>query len=171
MRRFFFLLLTVCFLSSPTAFAGDPPMSKPAKRNYQKTLRQLTQEGWAVWGKGQGLDKALKAHYLKLDNMGIEATTFESRGKAASANAAYRKAMHNASVQMAQLKGSHVEGGADIHITNTANGDEASSQTGIDASYRSTTQQNVNTLTPSVSLCREHDGDTEILLLFIINPK
>ena len=79
--------------------------------------------------------------------------------------------MHNASVQMAQLKGSHVEGGADIHITNTANGDEASSQTGIDASYRSTTQQNVNTLTPSVSLCREHDGDTEILLLFIINPK
>ena len=162
------LLLIVCFLSTTlSAYAGEPKLSKSTKREYQKTLKQMTEEGWTVWGKSLSLDKALMAHFIALERQGLEATTFESRGKAASANAAYRKASHNASVQMALLKGGSVEGGAETHITNKS-GEVATSQTDFEASYRSSTAQNVNSLKPTISLCREQDGSTEILLLYVV---
>ena len=167
MKHYSFLLFTLCFLVM-TAHAGQPQLSKTTKREYQKVLKQLAQEGWSVWGKSQSLDKALMNHFLSIEQQGITSTTFESRGKAASANAAYRKAMHNAAVQYAQQKGSRVQGSAETHISSKTTGEETASQTDINASYHSSTDQNVDALKPSLSLTRESNGEEEILLLFVV---
>ncbi|MBO6297152.1 MAG: hypothetical protein J6M54_06490 [Prevotella sp.] len=163
----FLSLILTCLAGSACASPSDIS-GKELRRECQKMTKQLNKEGWKVYGKKQTVDKALEEYYGKLGASGTVAYTIEGRGTANSVNIAVRKAQSNASAQYATMRESHVAGTSNINMTNTESS-EAHSETQFDASYTSSTEQQVKALVPTVTLYRENkDNTVEVMSLFIV---
>ncbi|MBR1733148.1 MAG: hypothetical protein IJ729_05350 [Alloprevotella sp.] len=155
--------------SSQRAYGANPIKDKALQKECQRFTKQLTQEGWTVWGSTASLKAAANAYFQQLEQAAGEASPLEARAEEASANAAVRRAMNNAVVQYALLQESHIEGTTQTRIVTEGGGEDATSSNTFDASYRSSTAQRVKALKPALSLVRKlPNGRCEALLLYII---
>lgn len=168
MKRLYLFCLLVFLAFSASAFAQDGKLSKTLQKECKKQVKQLNKEGWTVWGKTQSIESALEAHYLQMQESGIEAVSIEGRGKAKTPNTAIRKATINAQVQYSSMKHSDVSGSTKTEITNTS-GAETESKTEFEADYTSHTESKIKGFNPTVILCREtKDSNYEVLALFVV---
>lgn len=163
-----FLYLFLTLLPGSACASSSDISGKELQKECRRMTKRLNKEGWKVYGKMQTVDKALEEYYGKLDASGTVAYTIEGRGTANSVNIAVRKAQSNASAQYATMRESHVAGTSNINMTNTESS-EAHSETQFDASYTSSTEQQVKALVPTVTLYRENkDNTVEVMSLFIV---
>ncbi len=169
MKKILFIcLLSFLTLGISATYADSGKLSKTLQKEWKQQVKQLKKEGWTVWGKTQSIESALEAHYLQMQECGIEAVSIEGRGKAKTPNTAIRKATINAQVQYSSMKHSDVSGSTKTEITNTS-GAETESKTEFEADYTSHTESKIKGFNPTVILCREtKDSNYEVLALFVV---
>lgn len=144
---------------------------KEWKKLAKQMAKELTKEGWVVCGSSLSVEKALEIHFQALMERGQEVTVVKGRGMAKAENQAFSKARLNASVQYAQLKGTHVEsiGKMDV-ITETDGGTSTNSYFDMTSNLKA--EHRMGKMMPTVSLMRIlSDGSYEALLYYVIEKE
>ena len=168
--------LTLCLLMLGTltlqATTGDgDKLSKSLQKECKKAVKQLKREGWTVNGVSQSVEQAMEAHFLRLEAAGASSMVIEGNGKGKSVNIAVKRAMSNASSQLATMRESTVEGKTEVKVANEASSaSETSTHTSLDASYVSSTSQTLKKFTPTVVFYRKTGDDSyEARALYVVD--
>ena len=168
MKKLYFICLLVFLAFSTSASADDGKLGKTLQKECKKQVKKLNKEGWTVWGKTQSVESALEAHYLKMQESGIDAVMIESNSTAKTANMAIRRATINAQVQYSSMKKSEVSATNHIKIS-TTNGEEGENGTQFSSNSVSQTGAVIKGFNPTATFCRKtKDGIYEVLVLFIV---
>ena len=167
--RIAFVLAFCCCLTVTTARADD--MDKMLKKESKKAAEKMEKEGWTVFGKKKSVKDAMDSHYKTLGQGKGALTTIEGHGIAKDVNLAIRKSQYNAAMHYATMQETKVEGTTSTKVTNSS--DEAGrSHVEMESNFRSSTDQIVKALTPSVIFYRTmKDGKTEVRALYLVKTQ
>lgn len=161
-----FAIVLSCCLTVTPARAGD--MDKLLKKESKKAAEKMEKEGWSVFGKKKSLKDAMGHHYKALAKGKGTLTTIEGHGIAKDVNLAIRKSQYNAAMHYATMQETRVEGTTNTTISNSSD-EDGNSHIEMESNFRSSTDQTVKSLTPSVIFYRTmKDGKTEVRSLFIV---
>ncbi|MBR1547067.1 MAG: hypothetical protein IJ633_09825 [Prevotella sp.] len=131
--------------------------------------KQLKDEGWKVFGSGKTIKEALDTHYNMLSESHDRLMTIEGHAKAKNVNLAVRKAQYQAAQQYASMRETKVEGTTETHLSNSQDGN-ASSSIDFRTNYKSSTEQTVKSLSPTVVFYRTlRDEKVEVWSLFLVD--
>jgi len=158
----------VCFALLLAQSISADGSEKALKQESKKAAAQMKSEGWSVFGKSLTLREAMDTHYKKLGEGRGSLMSIEGHGIANDINLAIRKSQYNAAIRYASMQETKVEGEVHTNISNSE-GDKASSSVKMDASFKSSTEQIVKSLTPSAIFYRTtKDGKTEVRSFYIV---
>lgn len=158
-----FSCLTV---TQATAVYQDKSMQKESK----KAATRLAKEGWNVFGNVKSIKEGMDAHYKALFAGKGRLTTIEGHGIASDLNLAVRKSQHNAAAQYASMRESKVEGETETKVGSTSDGETSSGSVELTAHFRSSTDQLVKSMKPSVVFYRTmSDGKYEVRAFYLVS--
>ena len=143
---------------------------KSVQKESKKTAARLEKEGWKVFGNVKSIREGMAAHYKALyDGIG-EQTSIEGHGTAKELNMAVRKSQNNAAAQYAAMQESKVEGETDTQVSSLSDDETSTSQVELTSHFRSSTDQLVKSMKPSVVIYRmTNDGNYEVRSFFVVN--
>ena len=167
MKRILIILLAMLGLAmvSP-AHAGG--LGKQLKKEWKKQTKQLKAEGWNVYGHTVSLEKAMESHYLKLEEIGLQARVVEGRGKAADIDAAVGKSQTNAKKHYTVTQGSDI---ISLNETNVKNeqGENVTTSITFNSTTQSRSEHRIKNFTPTVVLYRKSNDKTfEAMSLYVV---
>ena len=167
-KVYLFCLLAFLAFGTSTASANDGKLSKVLQKECKQQIKRLKKEGWTVWGKTQTIESALEAHFLEMEEYGIDAVSIEGRATAKTPNIAIQKATSHAKAQYSSMKSSKVRVATQTEMTNKS-GAETESETKFTAVSSSQTESVIKEFNPTVVLCRTtKNGIYEVLALFVL---
>ena len=162
-------VLTVfsCFTVTETRADNQ---DKAIKKESKKAAAQLEKEGWQIFGNVKSIKEGMDAHYKALFEGKGHLTTIEAHGIANNLNLAVRKSQSNAAAQYAAMRESKVEGETETKVNSTSEGETSSGNIEINSHFRSTTDQLVKSMKPSVVFYRTmSDGKYEVRAFFLVS--
>lgn len=131
--------------------------------------KQLKDEGWKVFGSGKTIKEALDTHYRTLSQSNDRLMSIEGHAKAKDVNLAVRKAQYQAAQQYASMLETRVEGTTETHLSNSQDS-HASSDIDFKTNFKSRTEQNVRSLSPTVVFYRTLDDErVEVWSLYLVD--
>lgn len=169
--RYIFISVLVAIFSCLTvtqamAIYQDKSMQKESK----KAATRLEKEGWNVFGNVKSIKEGMDAHYKALFEGKGHLTTIEGHGIANDLNLAVRKSQNNAAAQYAAMRESKVEGETETKVSSTSDGETSSGNIELTSHLRSSTDQLVKSLKPSVVFYRMmNDGKYEVRAFYLVN--
>ena len=169
--RYIFISVLVVISSCLTvtqamAVYQDKSMQKESK----KAATRLEKEGWNVFGNVKSIKEGMDAHYKALFAGKGRLTTIEGHGIANDLNLAVRKSQNNAAAQYASMRESKVEGETETKVSSTSDGETSSGNVELTAHFRSTTDQLVKSMKPSVVFYRTmSDGKYEVRAFYLVS--
>lgn len=161
-----FLLIVLTCLNISNA--GAEESNKSVQKECKKMAKQLSKEGWSVFGKALSIEKVLYNYYTELERGNGSLMSIEGIAKAPNINLAIRKSQNRAAMQYASMKETKVEGTTRTQISSISD-EEASSKVVFDAAYQSSTEQVVQSMIPNIVFYRTlDDGTVEVRSLFLV---
>lgn len=154
-----------------TPCMADSPQDDyiPSAKECKKICKKLEKEGWTAYGSHEDLEVAL-AHFYerqKAENL----ICLIGSGEARTINTALRKAINNATIQYASMKGSNVEGHSILEMENSTTADESAGSESFSSSTVTSVKQQIKTLKPIVKLKRQLDDKRiEVLVYCLAKP-
>ena len=143
--------------------------SKAVQKECKRVCKQLQKEGWKVFDAiSTNLNTAIQGYYAALEAGGDSVQPLSATGIASNVNVAKTKAKTHAAHDYASQLRSEVESITSVKIQNTQSGNDTSSQKEMENSLTVKVEQLVKGMTPMVTLRREHDGQTEVQMLYIV---
>jgi len=169
--KYFFISVLVAIFSCLTVTeAMAIYQNKSMQKESKKAATRLEKEGWNVFGNVKSIKEGMDAHYKALFEGKGSLTTIEGHGIAKDLNTAVRKSQNNAAAQYAAMRESKVEGETETKVKSTSNGETSSSNVELTAHFRSTTDQLVKSMKPSVVFYRTmSDGKYEVRAFFLVS--
>lgn len=113
MKRFFILLISMMIMIPAVSNAQNKALNKALKKEYKMKKKELSREGWKLFGSTRTLDVALLSHYDKLNNLGengYELLGYATVSSPKHKNLLKQNAIANACNTYARNCGSHVKG-------------------------------------------------------------
>ena len=167
--KYIFILVALfsCFMvTEAMAEYQDKSMQKESK----KAATRLEKEGWKVFGNVKSIKEGMDAHYKALFEGKGRLTTIEAHGIAKDINLAVRKSQNNAAAQYAAMRESKVEGETETKVSSTSDGETSSGNVELTTHFRSSTDQLVKSMKPSVVFYRTmSDGKYEVRAFYLVS--
>ena len=158
--KYIFILVALfsCFMvTEAMAEYQDKSMQKESK----KAATRLEKEGWKVFGNVKSIKEGMDAHYKALFEGKGRLTTIEAHGIAKDINAA---------AQYAAMRESKVEGETETKVSSTSDGETSSGNVELTTHFRSSTDQLVKSMKPSVVFYRTmSDGKYEVRAFYLVS--
>lgn len=159
------LFLTV----GSTVCMAEGIKDKAIKKACNQMCKQLKKEGWKVFdATSTDLATAVQGFYEALEAGGDSVRPLSATGMAGNVNLAKSKAKTHAAQDYASQLHSEVQSITDIKVQNTQEGAGTSSQKEVESNLSVKVEQLVKGMSPALTLRREHDGKTEVQMLYIV---
>jgi hypothetical protein len=161
-------LLLIGLTGFVTCHADDRQQYKAFLKECKKQAKQLTKEGWTVWGASQTIEDAMKMHLEAMQGNGGNTIEIKGHGLAMTENVALTKAKNNANVQYAQIKGTDVESIEKRKVASET-GSETSTTEHYEATSNLKSKHLVRKMIPTVTLMRTlANGTYEALVYYVV---
>ena len=169
-RLLLLLVVLVLSLGSNTSLAANQICDGAMKKECKRVVKKLTKEGWQVFGSKETLAATLERHYQSMaDSMGTMMTII-GRGTGANREAAKRHAEIDASKQYASMISTTVSAVTSIDLDNTTVNGHATTHQQTHLGTRTSTQQLVSGLKPTVCLSRSAGNEeVEVMVYYLIS--
>lgn len=164
---------------------GDDPvkqrlakMSKPMRKECLNVIKLLKKEGWRVYEEDgrinsddrTSVEDAFSGYFLRLDQLGVEATPLVAVGNDKSLDVALRMARHRAVAQYVYLKETHVQGYTVTEVTDIAYNNVLEANSKITSVNIANAQRNIKNLQPDLILFKgDKKEGFEVRTYFIMN--
>ena len=169
-KYIFVVVLMALFYSFTVTEAMAEYQDKSMKKESKKAATRLEKDGWKVFGNVKSIREGMDAHYKALSEGKGHLTTIEAYGIAKDINLAVRKSQNNAAAQYAAMRESKVEGETETKMSSTSDGEMSSGNVELTTHFRSTTDQLVKSMKPSVVFYRTmSDGKYEVRAFYLVN--
>ncbi len=158
--------------SNSTSFAAKQTGDGALKKECKRVVKQLSKDGWHVFGGKETLPAALESHYQQLGDSQGTMMTIIGRGTGPSLEAAKRRAETDATKQYATMNSTTVSSVTSIDIDNSTVNGQATTQQQVHHGFRTSTQQLVSGLQSTVYLSRDIEGDdVEVMAYYLVSKQ
>lgn len=164
------LVITLLLFAMGTVTCDAGCMKSSAlQKECKRMCKQLKKEGWKVFeGSSPDLKSALESYYAQLEAGGSEVLPLTATGTASNVNLAKTKAKARATNDYAGQLKSEVASIVNVKTTNTQAGGTVKTRQEMENALQVKTSGLVKGMSPVLTLRRDHDGVSEVQMLFIL---
>ncbi|MDE6525177.1 MAG: hypothetical protein K2L66_06425 [Paramuribaculum sp.] len=171
MKKIIMIMMALCIVAAPEAFAQNKALQKALNKEFKEKKKEYKKAGWKLFASSRSLDVALLSHYDKLNQLGEDGQVVVGIAtKAKSKNVGHQMAINNACITYSQQAGSQLKG----RVVSDMSGDGTSAEGEFDHFYgayeRLVEKEIRGEMSESYSVYRDNgDGTIEIQSFFIVS--